>query len=440
MGSKTQHSNQFGAFKPFIIVALASLFYVYEFYLRVMPSAMTDDLMRSFQTDAGGLGLLSSLFFFGYAPMQIPAGLLYDRYGPRILLTVSVFFCGASALVFGLTDNFYIACVARWIIGFTSAFSFIGALVLASRWYPAKYYATIAGLVQFMGSMGAIAGEAPIAMIVEKIGWRPTAIWSAVGGLILAILLGLIIRDAPADPINVAKHSLNIERYNNEWQRLKRVLGCRQTWAVAIYAFSTWTPISIFPGLWGVPFIMKLYNTSSTIATQAMIAVWLGTAIASPFTGWWSNRINSRNTPLTWCAILNLITSIAVIYCPLSWPLMIVTLFFFGCAAGAQTVTFGVIQDIHPPAVAGTAVGFNNMAVIAGGVIMMPFVGYILNAVWDGTITHGVHDYSLENYRLALLMLPFCGIMGLVSSLFMIKETHCLAQYEIEFKQKVSKV
>lgn len=388
--------------------------------------------MRSFNTDAGGLGLITSLFFFGYAPMQIPAGLLFDRFGPRVLLTVSVFFCGAAALVFGVTDNFYIACAARWVIGFTSAFSFIGALMLASRWYAAKYYAMIAGLVQFMGSMGAIAGEAPIATMVEKFGWRPTAIWSAVGGLILAILLGLIIRDVPPDPINVAKHSLNIKRYNNEWQRLRRVLGSKQTWAVSVFAFSTWTPISIFPGLWGVPFIMKLYGTNSTVATEAMIAAWLGTAVASPLAGWVSNRINSRNIPLTFCAILNLVTSITVIYVPISWPVMILMLFLFGCAAGAQTVTFGIIQDIHPPAVAGTAVGFNNMAVIAGGVIMLPFVGYILNGVWDGHLVNGLHDYTLANYRSALMMVPFCGIMGLISSVFLIKETRCLAQYELE--------
>lgn len=435
--SASQQKGQYGILKPFIIVGLASLFYVYEFYLRVMPSAMTQDLMRSFNTDAGGLGLITSLFFFGYAPMQIPAGLAYDRFGPRVLLTVSVFFCGASALLFGMTDNFYLACIARWVIGFTSAFSFIGALLLASRWYPAKYFAMIAGLVQFMGSMGAIAGEAPIAMLVEQIGWRPTAIWSAVGGLILAVLLGLIIRDVPPDPINVAKHTLNMNNhYNNEWQRLRRVLGSKQTWAVAVYAFSTWTPISIFPGLWGVPFIMKLYNTSSSVATQAMIAAWLGTAVASPLTGWWSNRINSRNLPLTVCAVLNLVTSIAVIYLPLSWPMMIIMLFLFGCAAGAQTVTFGVVQDIHPPAVAGTAVGFNNMAVIAGGVILMPFVGYILDFVWDGHLINGVHDYTLENFRIALLMVPVCGLIGLAASLFMIKETHCLAQYELDLTPK----
>ncbi len=438
MSASQQKVGGSTALTPLIIVGLASLFYVYEFYLRVMPGAITDELMRSFNTDAGGLGLIGSLFFFGYTPMQIPAGLLYDRFGPRVLLTTSVFFCGASALVFGLTDNFYIACAARWVIGFTSAFSFIGALLLASRWYPAKYYAMIAGLVQFMGSMGAIAGETPIALLAEKFGWRPTAVWSALGGLILALLLGLLIRDAPETPINVAKHSLNIKRYDNEGQRLRRVLGSKQTWAVAVYAFSTWTPISILPGLWGVPFIMKLYGTTSTVASQAMIAAWLGTAIGSPLAGWFSNRINSRNSPLRWLAALNLVTSIAVIYAPLSWPLMIITLFLFGCAAGAQTVTFGVIQDIHPPAVAGTAVGFNNMAVIAGGMILMPFVGYILDFCWDGGIINGIRQYSLDNYRMALLMVPVCGIMGLVSSFFMIKETHCLAQYELELIQTSS--
>ncbi|MDQ2995177.1 MAG: MFS transporter, partial [Pseudomonadota bacterium] len=163
MDSSIKRGFSYRCIQPYLIVGLAGFYYIYEFYLRVMPSAITHELMRSFSIEASGLGLLSSLFFFGYAPMQIPAGLLFDRFGPRVLLTISVFLCGAGALVFGMTDSFTVACIARWVIGFASSFAFVGSLLLASRWIDAKYYAMIAGLVQFMGSFGAIAGEWPIA-------------------------------------------------------------------------------------------------------------------------------------------------------------------------------------------------------------------------------------------------------------------------------------
>ena len=415
-------SCRYRRIQPYLIVGLAGFFYIYEFYLRVMPSAITHELMRSFNIEASGLGLISSLFYFGYAPMQIPAGMLFDRFSPRVILTISVFLCGAGALIFGITDNFTLACIARWIIGFAASFAFVGSLLLASRWFGAKYYAMIAGLIQFMGSFGAIAGEWPIAKVVETFGWRPTAIWSALGGLILAVMFGFIIRDYPLDAV--------IKPKQHEKTRLGHVLRAKQTWAIGIYAFSCWAPISIFAAMWGVPFISKLYDTSPTSAATAIMATWLGTAVASPFIGWWSNRINSRRWPLIICSIFSLITSLIMIYLPISWPLMVFTLFIFGCAAGSQTLTFGLVHDVHPPSVAGTAVGFNNMTVILGGMTLLPLVGFILQAGWNGVLINGLPDYHVANYQSALIMLPICAVIGIISSVFMIKETHCVAQYE----------
>lgn len=417
--------------QPYLIVGLAGFFYIYEFYLRVMPSAITHELMLSFSIDASGLGLISSLFYFGYAPMQIPAGLLFDRFSPRVILTISVFFCSAGALLFGMTDSFALACVARYIIGFSSSFAFVGSLILASRWFEAKYYAMIAGIIQFMGSFGAMAGEAPIAKIVEIFGWRPTAIWSALGGIFLAVLFALIIRNQPPETLNDVKNSQHLSSYHNECTRLKRVLGEPQTWAVALYAFSCWAPISIFAAMWGVPFLTKLYQTSAATASTAVMATWLGTAVASPFVGWWSNRINNRRLPLILCSIASLITSVLMIYIPISWPMMTLVLFLFGCAAGSQTLTFGLVQDIHPPAVAGTAVGFNNMAVILGGMTLLPLVGLILKSHWSGALIHGLPDYQISNYQTALIMVPICAGIGIFSSVLLIKETHCTAQYEL---------
>src|SRR5690349_11365376 len=95
-------------FRPYIICSLATIFYVYEFYLRVMPGAMTHELMQDFGIDARGLGIITALFYYGYVPMQVPVGLLYDRLGPRILLSLATLICALAALALGLTENLFI--------------------------------------------------------------------------------------------------------------------------------------------------------------------------------------------------------------------------------------------------------------------------------------------------------------------------------------------
>jgi MFS family permease len=104
-------------------------------------------------------------------------------------------------------------------------------------------------------------------------------------------------------------------------------------------------------------------------------------------------------------------------------------LFLFGFAAAGQTLSFGVVQDTHSPEVAGTATGLNNMAVIAGGILLQPLVGFILKSHWHGQLWNHAPVYSLNDYHLALLTVPLCSLLGAVIAIFFLKETYCEPQY-----------
>ncbi len=416
--------------QPFLIVTLAAAFYVYEFFVRVTPSAMTTELMQDFNIDTSGLGLLCALFFYGYAPMQIPAGLMLDRFGPRLLISTAAFLCGLSTLLFGITHSLLLASAARLIIGISSAFAFVGALVMASRWFSAKYFAFITGLIQFTGSLGAIAGAAPVAVFVTYFGWRSTQVGVGLVGIGLSVLMWICIRSHPDREANLAKQHRH--QTTTEWQKLKALLSNHQTLVNGVVAFCAWAPMTVFLVLWGVPFLTKLYDTNTAMATRIIAAGWMGTAIGAPFFGWWSNRINSRRIPLITASIIALIASLFVIYLPS--PPMLCTLsmlFLMGLAASAMTVTFGVVQDLHPPSMAGTAVGYTNMMMIGAGVVLQPVVGFILDYLWNGELLNAAPVSQLHDYRVALSCIPFCSIVGLIACLFL-KETHCVAQYSLK--------
>lgn len=415
--------------RPLIIISLGTLFYVYGFTLRIMPSAMTHELMQGFHINAELLGILVGLMYYGYTLMQIPGGLLYDRFPSRIILTVSMLVCSTGTLIFATASHVWIACIGTFTMGLGEAFAFVGVLVLAARWYPPKYFALIVGIVQLMGALGAILGEGPIALTVNHLGWHNTILMLSFLGYTLAILIWLLVRDAPANKPAQAHHISNTPTRYTEMQRLKIVCGNSQTWWLGLYSFCIWGPILILAGLWLVPYLMALYHTTNTIAATASSWVWIGIGIGSPLFGWWSDRVGRRCFPLAVSALLALVPALFIIYAHLSWPMMYLLLFIFGVGGSGQALSFGLVQDNNPPHVAGTAVGLNNMAVVFGGVILQPLAGLLLRLQWDGAMMNGAPVYSAGNYRHALITVPLCALVALIVSLFFLKETRCKPQY-----------
>ena len=156
--------------------------------------------------------------------------------------------------------------------------------------------------------------------------------------------------------------------------------------------------------------------------------IWVAIAIGSPLAGWWSNHIGQRRLPLAVCSTIGLIASVTLLYGgPLPYPEMLLLLFLFGFSASSQVITFGLVLDNNHDRIMGTAVGFNNMAVIAGGLLLQPLVGICIQQTWQKHhyTYHHLPFYTLHDYRVALVSIPLCFIVGLATALLAIKETHC---------------
>lgn len=406
---------------PYFICSLASLFYVYDFIIRILPGTIANDLMLQYHTDAAGLGVLSSLFFLGYMLMQVPTGLLYDRFGPHRLLTITTLVAAIATYLFTATYHFEIAMSARFFMGVSAAFAYIGALVLASRWLPLKYYALMAGLIQLMGSLGAIIGQAPFARLVNNFGSYHVISGIAAVGVILAIAFALFIQDAPPQ----SNHHYQKNKIG-EFTRLKNVLGNSQNWAAALYGFVIWAPIDTFASLWAIPFLRHLYPISNTHAASLASFLWLGVGLGGPFLGWLSNHLQLRRLPLLIASVIGILSSLMILYLPhVPINIMIILLFFFGVAGSAQAVTFGVVQDNNKIGYVGTAAGFNNMAIVLGGTLFQPLVGLLLRWHAGGKINDGIPIYSIFDFQYALFILPLSFIISFFTVWLLIRETHC---------------
>lgn len=405
----------------YIVFFLAASFYMYEYVLQVAPSVMAEPMMRSLHVTAQGFGIVSAFYFYAYAPMQLPAGILFDRYGPRRLMTAALILCAVGSFFFAATDSLFTAAIGRFFIGVGSAFSFIGVLVLVSRWFPPTYFALLAGITQLMASVGAIFGEMPLACLVEKVGWRYASFILAFLGLGLAWLIWQFVRDYPKLP----SHLPEKPRLRDEWKRLAKVCQRKSSWVIGLYAFSVWTPIAVFGSLWGVPFLQQRYGVSVLVASGLCSMIWIGVGIGSPLLGWVSDKWSSRRLALILSAACGLVAACVVLYVTdLSIMNMYAALLLFGIGAGGQTVSFAVVNDLTGPELVGTASGFNNLSVLLGGAIFQPLVGVALDYQGGYQIVNGVVSYSLESYQSALIILPVCFALGLFMALFGLKESH----------------
>ena len=394
-----------------------------------MPSVITHQLRDEFGVGAGAMSLMTSCFLYGYAAMQIPAGLLTDRFGPRKMLTCCVLLCCVAALAFCSTHHIFFASIARLVIGGASACAFIAPLTLASRWFQDKHFAMIAGLVQVMGCVGAAAGQQPIAILANQVGWRYCMQMAALTGLVLSVLMWLVIRDHPSktDP---AKQDANPEQsMDKEIGRLRSILNRKQTWAIALVGFGCWAPIGSFAELWGVSFIKELQSVSDAVAAKEVIWIWIGIALGSPLAGWWSNYIQSRRIPLYTFGCIAFVSTVFITYASIhSVPLMCFFLFMLGVSASAQPISFALVTDITPKDRTATAVGFNNMAMVSAAFLLQPLIGMLLDFSWQGAYIDGVHSYGLYEFKIAFSLIPISILLGLLSTHYWVKETHCKSQ------------
>lgn len=405
-----------------IYYILAALFLLYEMGVQSSPSVMARPIMHEFDFTAAVFGMAMGVYFYSYTLMQLPAGLVYDRLSAKWVIFSAVVICTVGTCIFYTASTPFIFSVARVVTGLGSAFAFVGVLVIAAKWFPARHYALLVGIAQMLAAIGAMAGEIPLAWSISHVGWRNTVAFLAVIGVLLAILILMVMRDPKH------QHEIDNQRQPATQRSLlasvKAVFVQRQTYWIALYAFCSWAPITLFAELWGVPYLMVRFHLSNVQAAVGTAVIWISLALVSPLLGWMSDRLGRRVGLLQWCALIGLITSTIVLFAPLNHTAAVFCLLIgMGIAAAGQILTFALVRDLHSKENLAFAVGFNNVAVVIGGAIFQPAVGWLLTRHAQQSHAALVHVYSVQDYTYALAVIPFLYALGLIVSRVFIKDT-----------------
>jgi len=407
-----------------LVWVLAATFYAYEFFIRITPNVMSQTLMRSFAVDAVVLSNLSVFYYYAYASMQVPVGLVLDRFGVRYALSFAAFMVSIGCYLFATTTHIAVAEFSRILMGVGSAFAFVGCLKLGGNWFPPQRFAMIVGLTNMLGVLGAVAGEGPLALVVKWLGWRETIYVAAFVGAALFGLILLIVRDKPKEPIGEQEKEVELN-WQNVGKACLRLLKSRQTWLVSLYAGLMVAPISAFAELWSVQFLKQELHVVRAEAATLSSVIFVGIAIGGPLNGWFSGFIKKRK-PVMFAGVVGAFLSLIFIlflHTSSVW-LTGVMLFFFGFFSSSMLMAFAINVEINAVLISGVVVGFTNMLVMAGGSVFQPFTSFILDKYWGGIYEKGARVFSMHDYHFALGTLLFCQILAFVL-LFFIKETCC---------------
>jgi MFS family permease len=399
---------------PWIICCLGAGYYFFETILEVIPSALVNDLMRSFSLGGATVGILDTAYFMTYAAMQIPGGYLLDRFHAQRILSLAILSCGLGLIFFGFSQHFSSALISRFLMGLGGSFGLMGALYLVATYLPSRYVATFMGLAIMIGLSGGLM-QNPSVVAIQKFGWRSIIIFLGLIALLLATIFYCSSKKLQA----------KTHLQSPSWQAFCNIIKTPQNWWIALFGGLMYFPTGTLGSFWGINFLQAYYpKVPAAHLANINAMIFLGWIIGSPLVGWLSDLMQCRIPflligSLGMLLVLFLITFQATLSTSIMFGLFISLGIFSGCSG----LVYAMGNENNPSWSRGTIIGFINMFGALPTIIGSPLFGKILDHYWQGEFVHGSRLFSLQAYQKAMLLeIAVCLIAILIVCLT--KETY----------------
>ncbi len=383
--------------RAWLVWGVALAIYVVAVFHRTSLAVAGLAASDRFDLSASQLASFTVLQLLVYAGMQVPVGLLVDRFGPRTVLTAGVVMISVAQAGFALASSYPEALVARVFVGVGDAMTFICVLRLVSTWFAPRRIPLVTQLTGSTGQIGSIAAAVPMTWALSELGWTPAYLISAAAGPLLLAALLLFVHDSP-EARNVRGHPMS---------RVMLVGTLRASWSQPGTRLGFWvhftTPFSahVLVMLWGFPFLVLSEGLSDTVAGALLSLIIVAVVASGPVLGWVvGNHPWHRST-----VALGTIAAMAVAWTAvLAWPgeaplwLLVVLVVACGCGGPASMIGFDVGRTSNPPERMASTSGIINVGGFIAAVIAVFGIGAVLDLLTTGSST----DYTPGAFRAAM--------------------------------------
>lgn len=413
-----------------VVFATILLAYCLIVSQRTAPGLITDQLMKEFGLTAAVMGSLASVQFLAYAGLQIPIGILSDRFGPNIFLISGTLLDGLGTVLYSLAQNESMLLAARLLVGIGDATIWVNVVLILSQWFRSQEFVSLLGFAGMSGSMGFLLATYPFSAWLSLAGWRMPFV---VTGLILCImglaLYGILVwfpkgRIEGIALIQPAMRKTEEANQKNEtlWQLIRRIFTERQAWATFFCHFGLVGTYVGFIGSWAVPYGMQVYQLSRGQASQMIMVGLVGALVGAPLSTTLAKRFHSIRRPYT-------IVHSIVFLCWGAFFLLngkppffgyMILFFIIGYGNGTSALTFAAVRQYFDIREVGVVSGFANTGGFLSAVLLPALFGAVLD-VFPGV--------SQTGFRFGFLIPLFFSMFGILGGL-LLKEPSQAAQHE----------
>lgn len=401
---------------------------------RVSASVAIDRIMLEFDLSAAAAGSLLAVYFYTYAAMQIPSGILADYFGPRRVLTTGCVVAGAGSLLFGVAPSVPALYAGRFLLSFGVSVVFVSILKIQANWFPSHYFGRVSSLMGFVGGAGSLIGATPMALLVAYAGWRGSYELLGAAGLLVSVFCWLVVRDRPlhavgAASMNVAGDTAPVHSGSTMSLRgrLRAMARNRYVWPPLLIGIGAYGTLLVFQGAWGVPYFMQVYSLDRDAAATFTLTMTVGYMVGMVGLAWVSERYRTRKRP----AVASAFVYAGLWLLVLLWnggrpPLdaFYVICFAIGLSSGYTISTLACVKEVVPRAISGMSMGLVNIGPFLTAAVLQVVFGIALDWQWEGAVSEGARVYGVEAFRAGILTI-LLGSLAYVAGAVTLKETHC---------------
>lgn len=391
-----------------LVSALATLFVLSQVY-RNTNALIAPELAAELRLSPASLGGMGAAFFFAFALMQLPTGILIDRWGPRLAIARSQFFAVAGMTLASVSHSIHTLTLAMALMAVGASGNLVGSLVVCGRWLPSDRFATMAGVMIALGGIGHVLATKPLALVIQAVGWRHTYLILAGLVAVAGLLVYVVVRDSPPGKEN-----------ENDKSRPRESLlgGLRGTWEVLrsadlrhILVMTALGPAALFTlrALWAGPFFADVYGLDPEGRGDALFFMAAGIILGNLMYGPLDRRFDTRKGVVTFgaiCLAVTLATLAVIPAAPLGLAIGLMGL--IGVFATFDVVLFAHGRSLFPHHLSGRAVTTVNLALFTGVGLLQFITGFVVREAH----THGLSP--ADAYRLVFGMLATSCLLGLL--------------------------
>jgi len=390
---------------PWLMWFLPLIFFAFQFILRLFPGLIISDFLEKYHITATDFGFFASLYYLGYASMQIPLALWLDKYGPRKVISASTLLCGLATWLFILFNSWPIALLSRFLIGVGSVVGFLGLSKVISLWFPKAHYTRLVGLSFSFGLLGALYGGRPISKMIAQMGWEKVNMLLGTAAILLALCIFCFLKEKEkctedkTDTIPICA-------------KLKMLFSYKSLFILAFANFLMVGALEGFADVWGVHYLMVTRSLPKVDAASIVSFIFVGMLVGGPLLAYFSEKYDAHYFVTFLCGILMslLLGSLLLFNIFLSDFWVAAIMFSIGVLCCYQVIVFAIGTQSVPTPLISLTVALLNCINMLGGSFFHTSMGRLMD-YFEGPLRLS-SSYSAQSCTYALTLIPLASLVG----------------------------